>query len=123
LGTVPDGLSNTILTAERYPYFTLNVPTGYNYYNAWWYPAGLLWSTAGGVNGNAPMFGYYSTAVPQSVPTLAAADYRVPQSAHTGGMVAGMADGSTRMAAANVAAATWQAVLTPDDGTPLPSDW
>lgn len=45
------------------------------------------------------------------------------QSAHTGGMMVGLGDGSVRFVAAGVSPTTWAYACDPRDGNPMGSDW
>ncbi len=50
-------------------------------------------------------------------------NYRLPQTPHTGGMLAVMADGSTRIINAGVSPSTFWSAVTPAGGEVLGSDW
>ncbi|WP_439625097.1 DUF1559 family PulG-like putative transporter [Gemmata sp.] len=122
IDTIPDGTSNTLAFAERYCFIDgSNLGAGSrNWANLWWGSATLYWLNPPGA---APMLGYLSTAVPQIAPKPADADYTRPQTAHPGGMVAGLADGSVRTVSGTVTAAAWGSAPSPSDGNVLPSDW
>ena len=108
--SIPDGLSNTILFAERYhgcgkggSYWAggnYNVPTMAGFaYNLRTYPLPLFQT--------APM------------PWQTACDPAQAQTPHPGGMLVGMADGSVRALSSNMSGATWLALCTPDGGEML----
>lgn len=50
-------------------------------------------------------------------------NYRLPQTPHTGGMLAAMADGSTRIINAGVTPSTFWSAVTPAGGEVLGNDW
>lgn len=131
---MPDGLSTTVIFAERYINCngeTDNEGTGYG--PAWGY---VTATTNGGYDEN-PMFGCRSTetadqnCVPYSwqdiafqvAPTHSECVDVALQTAHIGGMVVGLGDGSVRVVTRGVSLTTWQWACTPNDGNPLPSDW
>ncbi|HEY1191215.1 MAG TPA: DUF1559 domain-containing protein [Gemmata sp.] len=118
IGNVPDGTSNVVLSAERIS--EGGAGAGAAYGNLWWWPASHQY---GSPNTSAPMFGKYSTGVPQIGVKPNMVDYSRPSTAHTGGMVTGLLDGSVRTVSTGVSATTWGLVIDPADGTPLPNDW
>ena len=118
IGNVPDGTSNVVLTAERIT--EGGAGAGAAYGTLWWWPASHQY---GSPNTTAPMFGKYSNGVPQVGVKPSMADYSRPSSAHTGGMVVGLVDGSVRTVSASVTASTWALVIDPADGLPVPGDW
>ncbi|MDY3551167.1 DUF1559 domain-containing protein [Gemmata sp. JC717] len=118
IGNVPDGTSNVVLSAERITEGGSGAGTAYG--NVWWWPASHQY---GNPNTSAPMFGKYSTGAPQIGVKPNMVDYSRPSTAHTGGMVTGLLDGSVRTVSSGVSAATWALAINPTDGTPLPSDW
>jgi prepilin-type N-terminal cleavage/methylation domain-containing protein len=72
-------------------------------------------------NGNALEF-----KVPQATPTVGTTGNCDPTTAsggHPGGIVVGMADGSTRLVTSSVSQKTWNAALTPAGGEILGSNW
>lgn len=122
ISNIPDGTSNTLSYAERYCFISgSGLSAVYqNWANMWWYPATLYYLNP---DGGPAMFGYLSTNPPQIAPTPATADYTRPQTAHIGGMIAGLADGSVRIVSSSVSTMTWGYALAPADGNSLPSDW
>jgi prepilin-type N-terminal cleavage/methylation domain-containing protein len=107
--TIPDGLSNTIFYAEKYStcgsYATYWAIYGSQF-------AGEYWA---GNTGTGSLF--------QVAPTIAACNYNVAQSPHTGVMNVGLGDGSVRTLSQGLSAATWWAACTPNGGEVLGSDW
>jgi prepilin-type processing-associated H-X9-DG protein len=121
IGSVPDGLSNTVLLGE------MQSP-----YTSWTYPAAYPFPTYA-------MFGYIYPdaahggndawhALDQNamLPPLIATrngDAGRPWTPHQGGMVTAMADGSVRIVNGSVTNATWLSVLLPADGTTPGPEW
>jgi type II secretory pathway pseudopilin PulG len=103
----PDGLSNTVMYAERY-----QVCGGQPC--AWAY-AGLSPWTA--------MFGYYSMGKYQLAPPPAECDPNVPQTPHAAGIPVALGDGSVRLLNRGLSPMTWWQALHPADGGVLGSDW
>jgi prepilin-type processing-associated H-X9-DG protein len=118
----PDGLSNTILFAERYA----------NCYDGslpWW--AGSLWADSNWYF--RPEFCNYTyyTSTPYSPcqPFQVRPRYDVDcdwlraQTPHTGGINVCLADGSVRSVSGSISATTWQQACDPRDGAVLGTDW
>jgi prepilin-type N-terminal cleavage/methylation domain-containing protein len=129
---MPDGLSNTVIFAERY--INCNGETDYEgtgYGPAWGY---VTATTNGGYDEN-PMFGCptvedtncvdytWQNIAFQVAPVPSQCVDRALQTAHIGGMVVGLGDGSVRVVTRGVSLTTWIWACTPNDGNPLPSDW
>ena len=112
--SIPDGLSNTILFAERY--------------HGCGKKGGSFW--AGG-NYSVPtmaMFAYSPTgsgSLFQTAPTpwQSACDPTLAQTPHPGGMVVGIADGSVRVLSSSTSGTVWWAACTPSGGEALDGDW
>ena len=124
IGSVPDGLSKTVMLAERYG--TCGT-------------TGTFWAHPGPLWGNpswkyTPMFAYNGpvnsgdvnnwSSLPQIGVKVADCDWSRSQSMHTSGAVVGLGDGSVRMVSATVGQPTWQALIVPDDGSAnIGQDW
>jgi prepilin-type N-terminal cleavage/methylation domain-containing protein len=121
LGNIPDGSSNTIAWIEAYSAANAySGPAGnvWGYWKDWQYlPA--VFNTAG-----VPAAGQAAVmALPQFQPTQAQADKRVGQGCHSGLIVVGLADASTRTVTSGMSVTTWVAAANPSDGVPLAADW
>jgi prepilin-type N-terminal cleavage/methylation domain-containing protein len=131
VANIQDGSSNTIMFAEQYTQHLGAASGG----NLWAYP-GIDWSwqwtpvfanrkTHGTgtftVQPNNQVKTVYGT--PQIKPTIAQADKRLPQTAHTSVIQVLLGDGSVRGVSGSVTPTTWQAAILPDDGVVLGSDW
>ncbi len=113
-----DGMSNTIVFAERYalcpppatadlgrvPWWTTQCPVGYQRYD--------------------PVFGSGSSWYnpPQDAPTPQICNFDTTQSAHPGVMNILMADGAVRNVSPWINTFTWQCLIQPNDGQSL-GDW
>jgi type II secretory pathway pseudopilin PulG len=104
---VTDGLSNTIMYAERH-----QMCNGHPC--AWGYAGTYYWT---------PMFAYYSQGRFQVTPKQADCDPALAQSAHPGVIPAGLGDGSVHMVSADVSPQTWWHACTPAGGETLGDDW
>ena len=103
----PDGLSNTIAFTERYQVCS-DTPCG------WGYSGNTDW---------APVFALSSVAKFQVLPAPGQCNPALPQSPHSGGINAGMADGSVVFVNQAVSQQTWYYATCPNDGMPLGNDW
>jgi prepilin-type N-terminal cleavage/methylation domain-containing protein len=122
LGNIPDGTSNTVMTAEMY-----------SMQPAWWVmPMTYAWGSVetnvfGATVPTTIAWGYWNlltlnAQMPPVIDNFKGWEYYRPWSSHTGVIVVGMADGSARTSG-NVSVATWHAVLYPDDGMLPGPDW
>jgi prepilin-type N-terminal cleavage/methylation domain-containing protein len=127
LSNVTDGLSNTILMAEK---LTLCQNPVYssgqgdvNYYNIWAYgrSAWKEWN---------PVFAYQITGPAskfQVLPTFSGSqstcDPRYATAPRAAGILVTLGDGSVRLVAAGIAPNTWWAACTPNGGEVLGNDW
>jgi hypothetical protein len=104
---ISDGLSNTIMFAQRYQ-MCHSTP------NAWGYDQLYYWT---------PMFAYFSLGKFQVHPPQETCDPALPQSILREGMVCAFCDGSVHVLGNNLSPVTWAHLCCPDDGQPIPADW
>jgi prepilin-type N-terminal cleavage/methylation domain-containing protein len=141
---IPDGTSNTILHAEKYARCsnTVMAPAFRDGGNAWaysgaapfpWQPPPMspprpgfgpgvairAFATVGAPNA----IGEGSIFQVQPTPFLGNCDPTRASTAHTGGILVGLADGSVRTLAPSMSGATWWAAVTPAGGEVLGPDW
>jgi prepilin-type N-terminal cleavage/methylation domain-containing protein len=121
--TFTDGTSNTILFTEKYGMCDKSSVNN---------TAGSVWgrsspdpSTYGPyfAYGFKDLVGYNYTFQVQPNPPRGNCDYRLPSTGHTGGIMAGLGDGSVRFVATGISPTTWWNAITPNDGFVLGSDW
>src|SRR5262249_5916522 len=139
---IPDGTSNTILHAEKYARCsnTSMVPAFRDGGTAWAYSASLVFPWlpppmnpppgAFGPGFAIPAFvarGAPNAIAPGSIfqvqPAKGNCDPTRASTAHTGGILVGLADGSARTLAPSMSGATWWAAVTPSGDEVLASDW
>jgi prepilin-type N-terminal cleavage/methylation domain-containing protein len=150
---MPDGSSQTVAFAERYAYCNPSwgghtdptwAATPWTTPNSGWAIASFGWrnspyltkSWAAGIqpsyttdSGNAlPPTGAAINGpnglIPfQIAPTAAACNWYVTQTAHDAAMMVGLGDASVRSVSGSITPQTWWRACTPNDGTPLGSDW
>lgn len=118
----PDGASQTILFAEKYATCGKGGSLWDAYDSA---PSGVTFHYQPMV---ANQFGFGNAAVgPGSLfqlkPTPPVCNPALAQTAHNGGILVGLADGSVRSVNSGVSGATWWAAFTPSTGDLLGSDW
>src|SRR5262249_50547181 len=131
IGTITDGLSNTIFIGEKYARCTNSVFNGGSYW-AYWnalaaptphfgpkHPGFAVSYFDKGVNSIGPQ----SKFLLQPNPYLGNCDPNRASTGHTGGMQVGLGDGSVRSLAASISGTTWWAALTPNKGDLLSGDW
>jgi prepilin-type N-terminal cleavage/methylation domain-containing protein len=135
IANIPDGSSNTLGLGEQiacYPgSFGGGGFEGQEAYNTW------AWPATGTTSLNGPTYGPYSPD-PGYCPggPYYGSNYPMPQagnvnqidtttfsSNHTGIINAALMDGSVRSIPISISQATWNKVITPDDGQVLGSDW
>jgi prepilin-type N-terminal cleavage/methylation domain-containing protein len=130
--TFPDGTANTILFTEKFA--VCGDPGGpYAGVNAWAEApdehATPVFSvsrfpTAGAPPGAIPPTGPATHFQVRPFPYASdRCQYWVPQTAGSGGILVGMADGSVRTVAAGISPATWWAACTPAGNEVLGPDW
>jgi hypothetical protein len=59
----------------------------------------------------------------QVAPRPGDCDPHVTQTAHPGGMVVGLGDGTVRVVSEGISVTTWVHACVPNDGNPLGPDW
>jgi Protein of unknown function (DUF1559) len=139
---MPDGSSNTIMFAERYKNCSFSWQTD-GTVCAWaWFPYGnsifmpygfpgfgipndpnaAFWAALWGVENLGPRYSFGNLPF-QAAPSPSDCEPRVTQTAHTGGMVVGLGDGSVRIVSEGISVTTWVHACIPNDGNPLGSDW
>jgi len=115
IGNIPDGTSNTMFFAEVYG-------TCGSTATLWSHP----WNNGGNTWGvgvfNDSQFGNWNLLF-QIKPTVAACAKGQAQTAHTGGILVLLGDGSGRSVSNGVTQPTWQNAILPADGNVLGSDW
>ena len=141
---ITDGTSNTILHAEKYARCsnTFMPPAFQDGGTAWAFSSSLLfpWQPPPLHPPGKPFFPGFAIAAlasrgapdaigagskfqVQPTPFRGNCDPTRAATAHPGGMVAGLADGSVRMVAPGLSGTTWWAAVTPSGGEVLGSDW
>src|SRR5262245_49208095 len=141
---IQDGTSNTILHAEKYARCsnTVMAPAFRDGGTAWAFggapqfpwqpppmsPPRLGFGPAFAIRGFAAVgapnaIGEGSIFQVQPRPFLGNCDPTRAATAHTGGILVGLADGSVRTLAPSMSGATWWAAVTPEGGEVLGSDW
>jgi prepilin-type N-terminal cleavage/methylation domain-containing protein len=117
----PDGTSNTLLFAEKY---MVCGPSNGNVSNFYWGEDGGPCDRTGGVGSNGSVPGFHGDGLFQQKPLWnRGCNPCQLQSMSSGGIMVGLADGSTRLVNNAVSFSTWQAAVHPDDGVPLGNDW
>jgi prepilin-type N-terminal cleavage/methylation domain-containing protein len=141
---IADGTSNTLLVAEKYARCT-NTTMGPQFRDggtAWayggaapfpWQPPPMSPPRPGfgpgfairnfAANGAPDAIGEGSIFQVRPTPFLGNCDPTRAATAHPGGMVVGLADGSVRTLAPTMSGKTWWAAVTPSEGEVLGSDW
>jgi len=116
VGNIPDGTSNTIAHLERYAWYN-----AYQWSPLWNHPSdriywgnGHQWTTEYG------QFGLY---LPQIGLRANQAHPYYPNSGHSTSIQVLLMDGSVRGVSNGITQATWNAVIIPDDGATVGSNW
>ncbi len=142
LKAMPDGTSNTVMLAERLVYCDVSIALDYSSAGsvftgpawAWIYPDhgdGSMWAAFGwrtaAVSGSNTVedlrtdFSYGGQPFQVNV-TSSTCNIYITQTTHQA-MQVGLGDGSVRSVSSSVSNTTWVHACTPNDGTPLASDW
>jgi prepilin-type N-terminal cleavage/methylation domain-containing protein len=129
----PDGTSNTIFWTEKYARCGPTWGNGNNFqFSTQWadrfavYSAPYINFYPNPNNGNPPMNVNYGTAgmfLLQPNPWQSACTKNNASTGHTGGIMAGLGDGSVRLCAQGMSPTTWWMGMVPEDGLAMPSDW
>jgi prepilin-type N-terminal cleavage/methylation domain-containing protein len=115
--TIPDGTSNTLIFSEKMAQCGNSTGTyGCN-----------QWADRNDI-ANRPDIGNPLTGVAamfqvSPLPWQTACVFERASTGHTGGIMAGLLDGSVRMCAQGMSPNTWWEAIVPNDGLPMPSDW
>jgi prepilin-type N-terminal cleavage/methylation domain-containing protein len=119
--TFLDGTSNTILFTEKYAVCGTSTSSVASFY---WGETGGNCNRVGGQGGNGSTPGIYTiTATPQNSPSPFACNPCLLQGPHSGGILVGLGDGSTRLVSTSISTTTWANAIQPADGQVLGSDW
>jgi prepilin-type N-terminal cleavage/methylation domain-containing protein len=149
IAAIPDGTTNQILFSEAYQFCNGNMENGGNFQtqgntNGQAWGANAQFFNGGG--SDSPMYGaddagvgvgYVGREIQQGGTTFQLAPtvegtlppngngcfWKVSQSAHPGGIVVALADGSVRMVGPGVSNHVWFMANQPNDGGVLPSSW
>jgi prepilin-type N-terminal cleavage/methylation domain-containing protein len=130
---IADGTSNTILYAEKYARCT-STSLGLDGGNLWAYCATAVFDLPPPMEppykryhptfGGGPYtIGAGSKFQVRPTPFLGNCDPRRASTAHAGGMLVCLADGSVRTLAPSMSGDTWWAAVTPSGGEVLGADW
>jgi len=119
VGNIPDGTSNTVGFTEKWAACQASNGGG----NLWTWPGGDWGPDWCPTFANSP-WGRNWNGTPQYKPSpyTTNCDASRPSTAHATCMTM-MMDGSVRGVGPGVSQQTWIWAITPDDGTPLPSNW
>jgi hypothetical protein len=131
--TFIDGMSNTIVLAEKY--MICGSRPGVHaafYYGETCLNCGSPGNYHGACNrqgpdttyvGSPPMFYNSLILPPQDRPKVDNCNPCMLQAMHNGGILVAMGDGSVRLVNASISQTTWMNAVNPADGNPLGPDW
>jgi prepilin-type N-terminal cleavage/methylation domain-containing protein len=135
-GNFPDGLSNTIFWTEKYarcgPDMTARNGNNFTGSTQWAdrfavYSAPYIGFFPNPNTGNPPAPVNYGTAgmfqVKPDPWQSNACQIDIASTAHSGGILAGLGDGSVRLCASGMSPNTWWLAMVPEDGNVLGRDW
>jgi prepilin-type N-terminal cleavage/methylation domain-containing protein/prepilin-type processing-associated H-X9-DG protein len=123
----PDGLSNTILFAEKFASCSGQGGALWDYFNV--DPNQGIYLPAVGVNWLTTTqwpdlsIGPTSKFQLQPLPYLTNCDPRIASTGHSGGCNVALGDGSARSLASSISANTWWKAMTPSSGEVMGTDW
>jgi prepilin-type N-terminal cleavage/methylation domain-containing protein len=139
VSSMPDGLSNTVMFAERFR--NCSPTSGGCTLPGWAYSS----ITDGGDPWSSPTFGaqndgiwnmnatgaQYNNSATNNPPTIGfqagpsaqQCNWYVTQGGHTNNMLTGLGDGSVRSVSSGISVGTWTNACIPNDSNPLGSDW
>jgi prepilin-type N-terminal cleavage/methylation domain-containing protein len=123
-GSIPDGLSNTILFTEKYAQcFNSSYPAGGDFWAYYFTGGGIVPYHPGfAISWNGYSIGPASKFQVQPRPYNGACDPTMASSPHPGGIQIGLLDGSVRFLSAGVSVYTWWYLVTPAGGEVLGPD-
>jgi prepilin-type N-terminal cleavage/methylation domain-containing protein/prepilin-type processing-associated H-X9-DG protein len=123
-GSISDGLSNTILLAEKYAQCANNnYPAGGNFWGYYYTGANLQPFHPGFViSWNGYSIGPSSKFLVNPTPFNGNCDPTLASSAHSGGIPVAFADGSTRFLSTSITLYTWWYLCTPNGGEVVTDD-
>jgi prepilin-type N-terminal cleavage/methylation domain-containing protein len=134
VGSMPDGTSNTVIFAERYKacasgggVTTPEWGAHPDYYGTYFHIP-VFGLREGGWPNEPGITQFGNRLTPRGIafqvtPNPNACEWRVTQTAHPGGMVVGLGDGSVRTVAAAMTPLTWLHACVPNDGQVNGNDW
>jgi prepilin-type N-terminal cleavage/methylation domain-containing protein len=117
----PDGTSNTIIWTEKYG--QCGPPRNGNPFAGSTQWADRFAGYSGPFIGLAPYYGNAGYFQIQPNPWQSRCTLMVASTGHTGGIMAGLGDGSVRICAQGMSASTWWQAMVPNDGFPMATDW
>jgi prepilin-type N-terminal cleavage/methylation domain-containing protein len=127
---MPDGTSNVILFCEHLK--DCECGPGCYTHTSWAHDAQAVFTGTSGTNywwWDVPSFDNpysrpsSSNGLFQIAPAANACNYTVLQTAHSGGIIVALGDGSVRSLSASISLQTWQYACNPSDGHVLGNEW